>query len=187
MFTIPRHGVLRADPAGLVYEVRYGDVVVRHYAFADQWFKVNVTTDTAGALVETRSPEPGIPPFAVNCDIATPLVWHDGAAVAVDLFLDVLVRRDARTYQVRDVDEFEQAVRDGLVTPAEAAGARAGLAAFLWIVDDGRLLSYLDDIVPFGPAAATAPEALPESVVPQSEVAHLGDRARRTGRPSDRT
>jgi hypothetical protein len=48
VFTIPRSGLLRADPDALIYEVRYGDVVLRHYAFADQWFKVNVTTDLSG-------------------------------------------------------------------------------------------------------------------------------------------
>lgn len=185
VFTIPRSGLLRTDPGNLVYEVRYEDVVMRHYAFAEHWFKLNVTTDRDGHLVETRSPEPGIPPFAVNCDIATPLVWQDGNAVAVDLFLDVLVRQDARTYQIRDQDEFDQAVRDGLITPAEAAGARTGLATFVRLIEEQSLMPFLAGVVPFG--LSTAPAALPESVVPLAEVELLGDRARRTGRPRDRT
>jgi len=171
VFTIPRSGLLLADLRTVVYEIRYGDVVMRHYAFADQWFKVNITTDDRGGLVETRSPDAGIPPFAINCDIATPLIWQDGNALAVDLFLDVLVREDARTYLVRDMDEFEDAGRHGLISPAEATGARAGLAALVRLIQDHTLMPFLTSVFPFGPS--TAPAALPESTAPLSRVERL--------------
>ena len=32
-----------------VSTARYGDTVLWHYAFARHWFKVNLTTDLAGA------------------------------------------------------------------------------------------------------------------------------------------
>jgi hypothetical protein len=171
VFAIPRSGLLRADAAMLVYEIRYGDIVLRHYAFRDHWFKVNVTTDLAGNLAETRSPEPDIPPFAVNCDIATPMRWHEGNAYAVDLFLDVLVRQDASSCQVRDRSEFTQALRGGLISAAEAEGARAGLAAFIRLIRGRRLMAFLGDAFPFGRPAA--PAALPDRTVPLLEVAEL--------------
>jgi hypothetical protein len=171
VFAIPRSGLLRADDGMLVYQIRYGDVVLHHYAFRDHWFKVNVTTDLAGNLAETRSPEPGIPPFAFNCDIATPLRWHEGNAYAVDLFLDVLVRQDASSCQVRDRDEFSQALGDGLISAAEAKGAQAGLAAFIRLTRGRRLMAFLSDAFPFDLPAA--PTALPDSTIPLLEVAEL--------------
>lgn len=49
--------MLRLDDRAFVATVRYGDVVVWHYAFADHWFKVNCTTELAGRFVETTAPE----------------------------------------------------------------------------------------------------------------------------------
>ena len=53
VFTLPLYGVLRLDGDAFVSESRISDVVLRHYAFASEWFKVNVTFDPAGiALME---------------------------------------------------------------------------------------------------------------------------------------
>jgi hypothetical protein len=56
----------------------YDDVLLWHCAFARHWFKINLTTDLAGRIVETGADEPGSR-FAFNCDIAThaPLWWGD--------------------------------------------------------------------------------------------------------------
>ena len=54
LFTIDRGGVLRSDNEVLVTEALHGDVVLRHYAFADRWFKVNCTTDVLGRFTETE-------------------------------------------------------------------------------------------------------------------------------------
>jgi hypothetical protein len=93
VFPMPKAGVLRFDDEVFVAQVRYGDVVVRHYAWRDHWFKINCTTDLCGRLIETTAPE-DVPPFAFNCDIATPMVRDGDAVFAVDLWLDVLVRND---------------------------------------------------------------------------------------------
>ena len=45
------------------------DVVLWHHAFADEWFKLNATFNLAGELIHT-----GDEGFAVNCDVATPMV-----------------------------------------------------------------------------------------------------------------
>jgi hypothetical protein len=72
LFRTPKAGVLRFDHEVFVAEVRYGDIVVRHHAWRDHWFKINCTTDLRGRLIETTSPD-DVPPFTFNCDIATPM------------------------------------------------------------------------------------------------------------------
>jgi hypothetical protein len=54
---------------------RYGGVVLWHYAFVRHWFKINLTTDLAGQVVETGGDEPG-GRLAFNCDAATPMRRH---------------------------------------------------------------------------------------------------------------
>lgn len=70
-------GVLRFSGDAYVSAGRYGDVVLWHYAFARHWFKINLTTSLAGQIVETGGDEPGSR-FAVNCDIATPMLSTAG-------------------------------------------------------------------------------------------------------------
>ena len=71
-FVTPVEGVLRLDDSVLVTRGLYaGGVILRHYAFADRWVKINVTTDDAGRFIETP-PGGGSPAFCFNCDIATP-------------------------------------------------------------------------------------------------------------------
>jgi hypothetical protein len=91
-FQIPPEGVLRLDDEVFVSEAESEGIVLRHYAFRDEWFKINVTIDRAGTVVE---PSPAIvKSFAYNCDIATPMQLSSGAVYATDLFVDVLVRKD---------------------------------------------------------------------------------------------
>ena len=49
VFTSGPGGVLRFGGDLYVSTARYGDTVLWHYAFARHWFKVNLTTDLAGA------------------------------------------------------------------------------------------------------------------------------------------
>jgi hypothetical protein len=98
-------GVLRLDNQIVVTEALYDDVVLRHYAFADTWFKVNVTTDIAGNLVETGDAGQR---FAFNCDVATPMERAATSTFGVDLFIDVLVRDDATSHIVGDQDELSR-------------------------------------------------------------------------------
>jgi hypothetical protein len=46
--------------------------------------------------METTAPG-DVPPFAFNCHFATPMRRQDDAVLAVDLWLDVLVRSDGTT------------------------------------------------------------------------------------------
>jgi hypothetical protein len=167
LFPMPAPGILRLDDSAFVAVVRYGDIVVWHYAFRDHWFKVNATTDPEGRLVETTAPE-DVPPFTFNCDIATPMLRQVDAVFAVDLFLDVLVRQDGVTHGIHDQQEFDDAVRQGWLSQREAAGARAGLGELLGLIQAGRLVEFLADAHPFGGTAA--PEAPAMQAVRLCEV-----------------
>jgi hypothetical protein len=131
---MPVEGVLRLDDDAFVAEVRYDEIVVRHYAFADRWFKINCTTDLERRLVETKAPE-DVPPFAFNCDIATPMLRRGRSVFAVDLWLDVLVRLDGVTFGVYDWDEFAAALQHGWLSEREATAARAGLRDLVELIE----------------------------------------------------
>jgi hypothetical protein len=137
IFRTPSPGVLRLDDSVAVSEAVYDGTVLRHYAFAGHWFKVNVTTDLSGRLAETGDPGRR---FAVNCDIATPMEREACSTFGVDLFTDVLVRDDATSYVVADRDE-------------------RGLRELLELIEAGRLLGWLGELAPFGPCHP--PRALP--------------------------
>ncbi len=117
--------------------------------------------------METGGDEPG-GRFAFTCDIATPMRRHGTAVLAVDLFADVLVRADAASYRVGDLDELGQAGRDGLILPAEARGAARGLAELAAIVGRGDLLAFVSRACPVGPLQP--PAAAPVGHVPLSRV-----------------
>jgi hypothetical protein len=167
MFTSERDRVLRFSSDVYVCAARYDDVVLRHYAFAQHWFKINLTADLAGQVVETGDDEPGNR-FAFNCDIATPMRRHGTAVLAVDLFADMLVRADAATYRMCDLDELNQACHDGLILPEEARGAARGLAELSAIVERGDLLAFLSRACPVG--SLQPPAAVPIGYVPLSQV-----------------
>jgi hypothetical protein len=175
LFPMPEPGILRLDDRAFVAVVRYGDIVLWHYAFADHWFKINATTDPEGRLVETTAPE-DVPPFTFNCDIATPMRRHGDAVFAVDLFLDVLVRSDGVTHGVYDQQEFDHAVRQGWVSQREAKGAREGLAELLGLIQAGHLVALLGDAHPVGPVAAPAAPTM--QAVPLGEIRLLQPGAR---------
>jgi len=169
-FRMPWAGVLRFDEQVFVAQVRYGEVVLRHYAFSGHWFKVNCTTDLNGRFVETTA-SGDAPPFTFNCDIATPMLRRAGAVYAVDLCLDVLVRDDGRSYGVHDQAEFDAAIERGWLSRREADGARAGLQELTAMIDTGSLVPFLSRACPFG--RTPAPEALPLQRVPVTDIPAL--------------
>jgi hypothetical protein len=149
IFRTSSPGVLCLDDSVAISEAAYGEVVLRHYAFADRWFKINVTTDLSGRVIETGD---GNHQFAFNCDIATPMERQGHSTFGVDLFTDVLVREDAMSYVIVDQDEFGEMLGRGLLSPAESHGAQSGLRELLELVDERRLLRWLGELAPFGPS-----------------------------------
>ncbi|MDP1793203.1 MAG: DUF402 domain-containing protein, partial [Acidimicrobiales bacterium] len=164
VFGIPSPGVLRLDEEVTVMEVAYDDVVLRHYAFADRWFKINVTTDRQGRLIETGDE---IHRFAFNCDISTPMERNGDSIFGVDLFIDVLVGADASSFYVGDEDEFERMAVQNLMSPAEHSAAKAALSELLGLVEERRLLPWLNELLPFGPCQPPVPPPMERREVPQ--------------------
>jgi hypothetical protein len=175
VFTVGRGGVLRLGDDVYVSAERHGGVVLWHYAFACHWFKINLTTDLDGRIVETGGDELGSG-YAFNCDVATPMRRRGNAVFAVDLFADVLVRADGTSYRVCDLDEFGQARRDGLILPGEARGAERGLAELTALAGRGSLLAFLSRAYPPGPLRP--PAAAPAGRVPLSRVPLLEPESR---------
>lgn len=182
VFGVPESGVLvRTEEMYLgqtrepvVGEPTAAHLVLRHYAFADEWFKLNATFDVDGDLIETDAIGET---FAVNCDLSTPLTWVGADATAVDLFLDVLVSADG-SYRVIDRPEFEEACSRELISRAEAVHAEAGLTRLLHWVTTGRLQDLLADVP--GHVASQAPAPLPFSRAPMSDVPAVAPYARST-------
>lgn len=147
VFIHPPSGVLRDDSRVLVTEAESGDgFFLRHYAFAEEWFKINLTLDRHG-----RPAECGEDGFSFNCDLATPMMRRDETSFAVDLFLDVLVRADGRSVQIRDEGEMEDAVERGWVSQREAEAARRGAERLVDLARTGRLVDFLDRHLPLEP------------------------------------
>lgn len=167
VFSVPRSNVLRLDDHAFVSETRIGDIVLRHYAFPNEWFKVNITSDRAGTLIETPA-GPGHPAFAFNCDIATPMRCEGSMIFAVDLFADVLVRGDGTTFHVKDEAELTHAASTGLVSRHEVTAARVGLERLITLIESGGLAPFLDSVYPFGPS--NAPEGGPMTRIPLADV-----------------
>jgi hypothetical protein len=140
--------VLRLDDSVAITEADHGGIVLRHYAFAGHWFKVNVTTDRGGRLTETGDRTCR---FAFNCGIATPMERAGDSTFAVDLFTDVLVRQDGTSYVVTGRDEFGETLSRGVISAAEGRGAERGLRDLVGLIEAGRLLRWLGDLAPFGP------------------------------------
>jgi len=159
VFTYGQQSVLRFDETALVVEADCGGTLLRHYAFADRWFKINVTTDCAGNFVEEQA-DPTPIAFCFNCDIVTPLVSDRNAVFAVDLWVDVLVRADGLTYYVGDVDEFGDAVANHWLSEREANGARAGLTELIDIIERKQLIAFLSEVQPFGSTEAPRANAM---------------------------
>ena len=119
-FVVPDDAIVLNDETTCISQTRQPDafaddgreLVLRHHAFGNEWFKLNAAFDLDGKLIQPGPPETA---FAVNCDIATPMVRLGSDISAVDLFLDVLIKTDG-SYRVADRDEFDQAAHPAVAT-----------------------------------------------------------------------
>jgi hypothetical protein len=150
-FKFARADVARIDDDAFVSRARYGDIVLHHYAWSDRWFKVNVTTDLAGHVVETAA-DGSAPAFAFNIDVATPMRRLGDDVFAVDLFGDLLVRTDC-SYVVTGEDEIEPAAQAGQISSRERDAARQGLLELIELVEAGHLTTLLAQTAPLSRSA----------------------------------
>ncbi|MGO1978743.1 DUF402 domain-containing protein [Brachybacterium tyrofermentans] len=182
VFGVPEAGVLVRTDEMFLGQTRepasseWGtpSLVLRHYAFAGEWFKLNATLDDDGELIETGAAGDE---YVVNCDIATPLRWIGPDATAVDLFLDVLVRRDG-SYRIVDRPDFDDACSRQLISGSEARNAESGLKSLLHWITSGRLQDLLDE--PARHLAAQAPPPLPFGRSPLVDVPAVAPHSRST-------
>ncbi len=175
-FTVPAGSIRRWDDHAVVYDVRVGpDQILRHYSFPDRWFEVNCSMDLDGRFIT----EPGPVDWSFNCDICTPHFIMGDDLYNMDLWLDVLVAPDGRSFAVIDEDDFAVAVRMGWPAETERDGARAGMADLLGILRSEGLVSFLDRIAPFAPLPAF-PQQPPMERLPIAQFPMLqpGERGR---------
>lgn len=132
MFYVPERGIKRWDEESLVYDVRIGDQIRRHYSFTNRWFEVNCSLDLAGRFVTVSGP--GLIDWTFNCDISTPHFVIGPDVYNMDLWLDILVASDGRARRVIDEDDFAEAIQQGWLTEEERQGAQSGLAQLLGVV-----------------------------------------------------
>lgn len=161
VFPIPMSAVLRLDDEVLVTETRAYGHVLRHYAFAKHWFKINVGIDDQGCFVATGD---GPVKFAFNCDVATPMERDGQCVFGVDLFIDVLIEADASSFHVQDEVEFQAMADRGLLSNREAARALGGLDDLLELIRTERLVEWLSGFAAFGPC--DPPNSLPMERLP---------------------
>ena len=177
LFTFQCASLLRCDDSALIGVVDHRGTLLRHHAFADRWFKINVTTDLAGNFVEEQPDSTSIP-FCFNCDIATPMLKQGNAVFAVDLWIDVLVRADGLTYDIVDEDEFAAAQGHGWLSAQEVHGAQRGLADLIELIERKQLVTFLADLSPFG--SRCAPRALDMQRVSAADFPIVQPRVRPT-------
>ena len=117
---------------------------IRHYSFPDRWWAANVFVDMDGA------PRTDVE-FPYDCDITTPHFEAFGVLCNVDLKLDVFVKHDGVSYDVRDRDDFARCLADGSVDNFDRIGAEAGLSDLIALIERNDFVAYLDDICPRRP------------------------------------
>ncbi len=96
------------------------------FIFCDKWFVVSKIRDLRGRHT------------GYYCDIVTPLKRsQEGILEVTDLFLDLWVSPELE-YKVLDEDEFEQAVKNGLVNEPLREKAQATLKQLMKKVENRR-------------------------------------------------
>ena len=121
----------------------------RYYGFLDRWLSVFVTFDINDLSLTSYTKSEF--PFAFNCDMTTPHYVHGGAIYTTDLLLDVLVLADGRSYQLVDVEEFEQAHAQDVFGHAWYDGAKREADRVIREVESGLFIDTLREVAPSPP------------------------------------
>lgn len=118
----------------------------RSYLFRQRWLEIFVTFDAELRLL----PDPDDPfPFVCNCDLTTPYLVRGTDGYTIDLFLDVLVAADGRTYQIRDREEFEEAATTGSIPLSWYQAVQRDLAWLINLLDTNQFLPMLQHMAAF--------------------------------------
>ena len=88
--------------------------------------------------------------------MTTPHYLHGGAIYTTDLYLDVLILADGKSYQLVDVEEFEQAYAQNVFGKEWYDGARREADRVIQEVEQGRFIDMLEAVAPFPSIPITA-------------------------------
>ncbi|KAB8136224.1 DUF402 domain-containing protein [Gracilibacillus oryzae] len=145
IFEVPNSGVRRFDHNCIVFDVEIQGAVLRHYSFKDRWFEINVSLTKDGNF---RTEEHHHISWCFNCDISTPHLEIVNNIYNADLFLDVLVEPDGKTYAVIDENDFEWGIANDFLSKELENGAKKGLDDLLSIIETEGLINFLNHYYP---------------------------------------
>jgi len=145
VFNIPKQSIRLWNEKILVYDLKCGELILRHYSFYDKWLEINCTLDLKSNFVTEKGPIE----WCFNCDICTPLFSIKNNFYNVDLFIDVLVGSDGKEHIVKDQDAFNHAIAKEWIANEEIKGAKRGLEKLLEIINRKELIIFLDRLYPF--------------------------------------
>ena len=145
VFDVPEEAVRVWDDETLVFDVLIEDRVLRHFSFYDRWFEINCSLGRDGTFIV----EPGPIDWTFNCDVCSPLHSQGDTFYSVDLFVDLLVSPDGRSYHLKDENELHNASGSGLIDATEVEGALNGVRNLRSLIESRMFLQFLDDILPF--------------------------------------
>ncbi len=118
----------------------------RGYYFFDKWLSVFMTFD---GQLELKPDSNSVFPFVFNCDITTPHYCRSNSIFTSDLYIDVLVKVDGYTYQIKDVGDFERAFSIGLFGKRWYEGAKQEADWLVCLLERNRFLDFLNEVAPF--------------------------------------
>ena len=137
----------------------------RGYYFLDRWLSVFVTFDE---YLKLKPDSDHAFPFAFNCDITTPH-YRDGDSIfTTDLYIDVLVADDGFTYQVEDMEDFQQAYARGLFGKGWYENARRELDWLISILNQQRFLDFLNQVTALPDSGST-------NILPPMQRCHIDE------------
>jgi len=137
----------------------------RGYYFLDRWLSVFITFDER---LELKADASHTFPFAFNCDITTPHYYQDDSVFTTDLYVDILVGTDGRTYQIEDVEDFQQAFALGVFGKGWYDNAKRGLDWLIGLLEHGQFVNFLNEVDPF-------PDTKPNCINPIAYRRHLSE------------
>lgn len=141
-----------AGSDAVVFDSLIHDTHCRGYYFLDSWLSVFITFDEQLKLKPDSNHNF---PFAFNCDITTPHYWNGNSIFTSDLYIDILVGADGSSYQLEDMENFQNAFEKGLFGRKWLDGARQEAEQLIDLLESAQFLDFLNKVEPFPAKKAT--------------------------------
>ncbi len=115
------------------------------YLFRHRWLQVFVTFDKHMNLKPDAKDPFG---FALNCDITTPHYLSGNALYTTDLFLDVCVKPDGKSFRVDDAKELAGAAGKGWIGKQWFQEAQRECDNLIETIQRGGMMDLLQSVLP---------------------------------------